>query len=84
MAGSTITPRGRYTLDDAARIRRMLIETPGSADCPKCGCALQLMTGANHEGGIWFVRCESCERSIVLDGEDAISRQQVHHHTSVI
>ena len=69
MPGATITPRGRYTLDDAARIRRKLLNAKGAADCPKCGSTLQFISGANREGSIWFVRCDGCQRNLVLDGE---------------
>jgi transcription elongation factor Elf1 len=69
MTGATITPRGRYTLDDAARIHRTLMITPDTADCPKCGSALSLIASENRNGSVWFVRCETCQRSIVLDQE---------------
>jgi len=65
---ATVTPRGRYSLDDAARMRRMLLSNPGAAPCPRCGAPLTLMMGENHHSNVWFVRCEECHRSIVIEG----------------
>lgn len=54
-----------YSLDDAARIRRLL-NSRAPVKCPTCGGPMVVAAAPDPDGTVWFVRCAGCESSVVL------------------
>ena len=55
-----------YSLDEAARIRRMLLTPNATVDCPRCTAPMEKTRGADGQEAIWFLRCPQCARSMVI------------------
>jgi hypothetical protein len=54
-----------FSLDDAARIRQMIV-TESPSECPQCGFPLEATVGNDGDRGVWLVRCHGCGRSLVI------------------
>lgn len=55
-----------YSLDEAARLRQMLLRSAATAECPRCGVAMERTGGTDSEGAVWFLHCPCCSRSVVI------------------
>lgn len=55
-----------YSLDDAARIQHALQHRSSPLRCPRCGKSLSGTVGAGVSQAVWLLRCEACERSLVI------------------
>lgn len=55
-----------YSLDEAARMRRMVVTGDPAAPCPRCGGAVERTGGTDGEGMVWFLHCVRCSRSVVI------------------
>lgn len=55
-----------YSLDDAARIHHALQHRGSPLRCPRCGKSLSGTVGAGVSQAVWLLRCETCERSLVI------------------
>jgi hypothetical protein len=54
-----------FSLDDAARIRRMIV-TDSPSECPQCNFPLEATVGKDGDRSVWLVRCHGCGRSLVI------------------
>lgn len=64
--------RPAYSLDEAARIKRMMRQEPDQVECPHCAGSMSRIVGGDGTQTVWLVRCETCGRSlVVLDGGEA-------------
>lgn len=57
-----------FSLDEAARIRRMIATREGRMTCPSCGAELRPTVGFDGEWRVWLVRCDVCSRGVVVRG----------------
>ena len=55
-----------YSLDEAARIRRAIGQHSSSVQCPSCGSLLSHTVGTDGPHAVWLVRCDACDRSLVI------------------
>jgi len=56
-----------FTLDEAARIRRMMSEQAAALTCPHCGARLHPTGGGAGEDRVWIVGCGACGLSVLLN-----------------
>ncbi len=59
------SPEERYT------IRRSVAEDHSSVPCPRCHKTLESgppVAGGGSIGEVWVVRCEDCQRQMVVQG----------------
>ncbi|MEK6609501.1 MAG: hypothetical protein AABZ35_01110 [Gemmatimonadota bacterium] len=70
MNARTVPPRWSpgFSLDEAARIRRMIVTRAGRMACPYCDAELKPTVGLDGQQRVWLVRCDVCNRSIVVHG----------------
>ena len=68
MAIRTSQARGHtaYTLDEAALIRKAIRKRDGLVQCPCCGKLLRHTVGTDGLQTVWLLRCEACDRSVVI------------------
>ncbi len=57
--------RKRFSLDDAAQLRNF-IDQDEQALCPHCHQPMTAMVGRHGADAVWLLRCDACDRSIVL------------------
>jgi len=55
-----------YTLDEAALIRTAIRERGDLVQCPCCGKVLRHTVGTDGVQTVWLLRCEACDRSVVI------------------
>lgn len=57
---------GTYSLDDTARLWKMLLMKSMVVECPKCWAAMERTGGTDRDGSVWFLRCRRCGRGVVI------------------
>lgn len=67
--------RRRFSLDQAARIRRTLLTQEAGVNCPQCGAALRPIAGTDGTRRVWLLPCDSCGGSVVVDDRPPRSRE---------
>jgi len=55
-----------YTLDEAAHIRQAICGRGSLVGCPRCGEVLRHTVGTDGLQTVWLLRCEACDRSVVI------------------
>ena len=57
-----------FSLDEAARIRRMIVTHEDRMTCPHCGTELRPTGGRDGTRRVWLVWCDVCDRGVVVHG----------------
>jgi hypothetical protein len=60
-----------YTLDEAAHIRQAISDRGSLVGCPRCGAVLRHTVGTDGLQTVWLLRCEACDRSVVIRDSSA-------------
>jgi predicted trehalose synthase len=55
-----------YSLDEAARIGQAIRERHTVLACPRCYAALRHAVDTSGVEAVWLIRCDVCERSVVI------------------
>ncbi|MBI4420694.1 MAG: hypothetical protein HY560_07695 [Gemmatimonadetes bacterium] len=68
MAVRSLPPRWSpgFSLDQAARIQRMIVARGAPLACPSCGTELRPLVGGAGAEQVWLVRCDRCARGMVV------------------
>ncbi len=56
---------GSFSLNEAARIRRMLRVPAGDVTCPRCARPMERVVGG-RDRDVWLLCCQWCALSVVL------------------
>lgn len=62
-------PTPSYSLDEVAKLRRMIAGGGEHITCPDCHHPLDPRVGRDHDTTIWVVRCHVCGRGVVMQVE---------------
>jgi hypothetical protein len=57
-----------FSLEESTQIHRAILLGVSAGICPACGATLQTITGADGSATLWFVRCRTCGRGLVIRG----------------
>jgi len=55
-----------FSLDEAARIRRAVLDTAAPPPCPRCEVRLEQTGGTSGAGHVWMLHCPRCGGGIVI------------------
>lgn len=61
-----------FSLDEAASIRRAVLETGAAPPCPRCDDRLEQTAGTAGADHVWMLHCPRCGAGIVIQ-EPAVS-----------
>ncbi|HXV90361.1 MAG TPA: hypothetical protein VD707_03275 [Gemmatimonadales bacterium] len=61
-----------FSLDEAASIRRAVLETGAPPPCPRCDDRLEQTAGTAGADHVWMLHCPRCGAGIVIQ-EPAVS-----------
>lgn len=71
-------PRRRssgFSLEEASRLRAMVIAHADRTSCPRCGAPVTPTVGGTVDGLVYLLRCQACGRGLVVHaapGEPAV------------
>lgn len=55
-----------FSLDEAARIRRAVLDTAAPPPCPRCAERLEQTAGTAGADHVWMLHCPGCGAGIVI------------------
>jgi transcription elongation factor Elf1 len=67
--GERHRPTPSYSLDEVAKLRRMIAGGGEHITCPDCHHPLDPRVGRDRDTTIWVVRCHVCGRGVVMQVE---------------
>ena len=62
-----------FSLDDAASVRRAVLQAGATPGCPRCAVPLEQTGGTAGEEHVWMMRCPRCGAGLVIQAPTARS-----------
>ena len=76
--GERHRPTPSYSLDEVAKLRRMIASGGEHITCPDCHHPVDPRVGRDRNTTIWVVRCHVCGRGVVMQVEAEAMEAAVH------